>query len=70
VTEEEEVVPCRFGCRAPASGVVWFRDGFCHCHPDPVQALCPQHVRGALDNNPDAVLVAELGRGAGAGDEG
>lgn len=38
-------LPCRL-CDAPATGIVYAPLG-CACAPDPVQALCPQHLLSA-----------------------
>jgi dCTP deaminase len=50
-------VPCRFGCRAPAVGIFYVPEG-CICWPDPVQALCAQHVVTAESIGPVREIVS------------
>lgn len=58
---QHDPVPCRFGCRDAAVAIVHYQHG-CHCWPDPVQALCAQHLVKGLQNN-EGRVVARLGRG-------
>lgn len=55
------IPPCRHavaGCESPASVVVYLPDG-CYCWPDPVQALCRQHL-DRLDRPADVIFALGL----------
>lgn len=49
-------VKCRFGCDTPAEGVYHVPDG-CACWPDPVQALCAQHLHKITTDGPVTAIV-------------
>lgn len=51
-----EPVPCRFGCREPAAEIVYVPEG-CICWPDPVQALCEQHLITLESTGPTRTLL-------------
>jgi hypothetical protein len=56
-----EPIPCRFaekGCQSEAAEVIYVPQG-CHCWPDPVQALCEQHLITAESDGP-ITLVKDL----------
>lgn len=48
-------VKCRFGCEAPIG--IYHVPAGCVCWPDPVQALCEQHVVTAESIGPVRLLV-------------
>lgn len=49
--------PCRFGCKDPAAGIYYVPNG-CICWPDPVQALCAQHIETAESVGPLYCIVS------------
>lgn len=53
-----ELIPCRFaekGCRSPAAEVIYVPNG-CLCWPDPVQALCEQHLETVESDGPARLI--------------
>lgn len=46
---------CRFGCEGPVG--VYHVPAGCICWPDPVQALCPQHIINAESDGPITLLL-------------
>jgi hypothetical protein len=53
------MIPCRFaekGCRSPAASILYVPQG-CHCWPDPVQALCHQHIETCESSGPITTII-------------
>lgn len=53
------MIPCRFaeiGCASPAAEIVYVPAG-CICWPDPVQALCEQHLLTLETAGPTSTLL-------------
>ena len=53
------MIPCHFaelGCKSPAAEIVYVPEG-CICWPDPVQALCEQHLLTLETTGPTTTIV-------------